>query len=125
MPPRTDWDGQERRAPSQDTIIRLVHESIDEIVTPRLEAIQDSVNNKIDAALEDFKVILKGHVDETFPDGPLIKHREYHENKVKAAKTTEQLKADLVGWVIKGGIAVFFLLISVGAMEILKRELAK
>jgi len=136
MPQKPDWDGQDRRAPSNDTIIKLVHETINDIVTPRLDDIQESVNSrvenlqasvttKIDTALVEFKEILKGHVTETFPEGPLLKHKEYHENKVKAAKTAEQLKADLMGWVIKGGIAVIFLLISVGAIEMLKRELAK
>ena len=125
MATKSDWDGNERRAPSQDTIIRLVHESVNEIVTPQLTAIRDEVGEKLDTALEDFRKILKGHVDETFPEGPLVKHKEYHENKVKAAKSAEQLKADLFGWVIKGGIAIFFVLVTTGAIEVLKRELAK
>jgi hypothetical protein len=106
-------------------VIRIVHETVNDIVTPQLTAIRDEVSEKLDTALADFRAILKGHVDETFPEGPLVKHREYHENKVKAAKSAEQLKSELVGWIIKGGIAIFFVLVTTGAIEVLKRELAK
>jgi hypothetical protein len=90
-------------------------------IDARFEAAFKRMDERI-SAIQD---VFTDHVQEAFPEGPLYGHRMDHEGRITWHKTKEKLVQDLLSWLVKGGVGIVFLLIGIGAMEWIKRELTK
>lgn len=98
---------------------------IRDAVDKRIGEAEDRLKEHMDEKINEIRKIFTSHVDEAFPDGPLVMHRRYHEGRIKSAETTEKIKTDLFGWAVKGVFGIVLLLIGMGALEWLKREMSK
>lgn len=116
--------GPERRlvAPlTQDRVALMIEEAVDK----RLSTMESKLMAHIDSKFNDIHKVFTDHVEETFPPGPLHKHKAYHEGRIKSAEASEKIKFDLIGWGLKGSLMMVFMLVGWGALEWLKRELSK
>lgn len=68
-------------------------------------------------------------VEEAFPPGPLYRHRDFHDGRIKKAERDaergEKIKTDLYSWAIKGALLTIGGMILLGFFEWFKRELNK
>jgi hypothetical protein len=122
----------------------MVTESVDERVAQAEDRIINHVNQAnaqaqasmtlaLTRAMDDIKQSMHAHVDSkiadlthsAFPEGPIYKHREFHESRIRNAENNERIKGDLMSWAFKGVIGLFLILVGSGALEWLKRELSK
>ena len=99
----------------------MIQESIDERMTESERRLVEHIDQKF----AEVRKMFTDHVEEAFPSGPLHKHKAYHEGRIRSAQATEQIKTDLIGWIIKGALGIVFFLLAVGALEWIKRELSK
>lgn len=99
----------------------MIREAIDQRIGETEERLKDHMDEKIN----EIRKIFSDHVSDAFPAGPLVMHRAYHEKRIKSSEATERIKTDLFGWIIKGAIGVVFVLVGMGALEWLKREISK
>lgn len=98
---------------------------IRDAVDKRIGEAEDRLKEHMDEKINEIRKIFASHVTDAFPEGPLVMHRRYHEGRIKSAETTEKIKTDLFGWAVKGVLGIVLLLVGMGALEWLKREMSK
>lgn len=94
---------------------------------------QLAFNTSIAKSLEDMQKSINQHIDnsvnklvkDAFPEGPIYKHKEFHESRIKNAENSDKIRTDLMSWAFKGVIGLVIFLIGIGALEWLKREMSK
>lgn len=106
---------------SRDTVTVMVTNAVEN----RVKAMEERLIGQFTSTTEQIRAILTQHVSDAFPSGSLHKHREYHEERIKASDAADRIKADLVSWSIKGIVGLLIVLVGLGAMEWFKRELIK
>ena len=68
---------------------------------------------------------IKKVVNEAFPDGPLYRHKDFHDGRIKQAEREDKIKTDVYAWLVKGGFALIGAMLLLGFVEWFKRELIK
>jgi hypothetical protein len=92
----------------------------------KMGQLHKSIADMIDKAVEkSIDKAIEAHVATAFPPGPLHKHKEHHQGLIDSAESMKKLRQDLLGWAVKGVFTVALLLIGMGALEWVKRELTK
>ena len=138
-----DYKGPERRALKLEDIAVAVDEALDERLpttesiliahinakNAELAAAITTLSIKVDSALQaarlDTERQIKALRDEAFPDGPLYRHKDFHDGRIKQAEKEDRIKADLLSWAIKGGLGLVGAMVLLGFIEWLKREITK
>ncbi len=103
---------------------RMIHH----VNTKTLEIVT-KIDAMLQAATEHTDREIKRVIDEAFPEGPLYRHKDFHDGRIKQAareaEREEKIKTDLYSWVIKGALMTVGGMILLGFFEWLKRELNK
>jgi hypothetical protein len=107
----------ERRSVSMDRVSLMIEESAAETTSKLM--------HHMDVKFGQIHKLFQDHVESTFPPGPLHKHKEHHQGLIDSAESMKKLRQDLIGWVVKGGLGILFMLIGMGALEWIKRELSR
>jgi hypothetical protein len=85
----------------------------------------DSRFNELDDRVSAIQDVFTDHVQEAFPDGPLVGHKLDHEGRIKWAETKEKLTVDALRYLMLGAVAFVFLLLGLGLMEYIKKGIAQ
>ena len=92
-----------------------------------IKAINDNVDEKVTALskrVDDMHDVFEDHIQEAFPDGPLVGHKLDHEGRIKWAETKQKLGVDLLRYSLLGAVGFVFILLGLGALEYVKRAIA-
>lgn len=114
-------NGPERRKTIKHDIALTVEEAVEE----RVSKAENKLMMHMDVKFSQIQRIFDQHVIDAFPPGGVHKHREHHQSLIDSAEVAKRIKQDLVAWIIKGSVGIVFVLIGMGALEWLQRELAK
>jgi hypothetical protein len=85
----------------------------------------DSRFNELDERISAIQDVFTDHVQEAFPDGPLVGHKLDHEGRIKWAETKHKLGVDVLRYSLLGAVAFVFVLLGLGATEWLKQHITK
>lgn len=113
----SEYSVADRRSVSMERVSLMIQESAAETTATLMQ--------HMDGKFEQIHKLFQDHVENTFPPGPLHRHKEHHQGLIDSAESMKKLRQDLMGWVVKGGIGIVFVLIGMGALEWLKRELSR
>jgi hypothetical protein len=91
-------------AAMEERIIKAIDEKFDS----RFNELSESV-----AAVHD---VFEKHIDEAFPEGPLLGHKIDHEGRLKWQRTKERVAEDLVIWSVRGVVGTVVVLIGLGVV---------
>ena len=83
----------------------------------------DSRFNELDERISAIQDVFTDHVQEAFPDGPLVGHKLDHEGRIKWAETKQKLGVDLLRYSLLGAVGFVFVLLGLGALEYIKRAI--
>lgn len=98
---------------------------VEDVVDERLREVEQNLTKHMDEKFGQLNATFAQHVVDAFPSGGVHKHREHHQSLIDSAELAKRIRQDLIAWVIKGFIGLLMFLIAIGAIEWLKRELAK
>lgn len=96
--------------------LEQIKQLVQESVRVEIQSAEKRILEKLDEKFDKF-------VQETFPEGPLHKHKEYHESKIDSAETAKKIKTDLIGWAVKGILTIIITLVGWGALDYLGKAL--
>jgi hypothetical protein len=85
----------------------------------------DSRFNELDERISAIQDVFTDHVQEAFPDGPLVGHKLDHEGRIKWAETKQKLGVDVLRYSLLGAVAFAFVLLGLGVTEWLKQTITK
>ena len=138
-----DYTGPERRALRLEDIADTIDEALHERLPATESALISHINQKnaelatsitalslrmdsvLEAAQQDTSRQIKAMRDEAFPDGPLYRHKDFHDGRIKQAEREDRIKTDLYSWLLRGGLSLLLAMLLLGFVEWLKRELSK
>ena len=116
-----DYIGPERRKTTKTDIALMVEEAVEE----RVGKAENKLMNHMDTKFNQLNSTCLQHVQDAFPKGDVRGHKDHHQTLIENAEVTKQLKVDMISWLLKGGIGFVLFIIGIGALEWIKRELAK
>lgn len=139
MPPTTDEEktgGRDRRSIPRHEIADMVSEEIAGQLADHESRLIQHINAKTLEVVSKIDVLLqaatlhtdreiKKVVDQAFPEGPLYRHRDFHDGRIKQAERDDKIKTDVYSWFIKGGMTLLGAMLLLGFVEWFKRELTK
>lgn len=96
--------------------LEQIKQLVQESVRVEIQSAEKRILEKLDEKFDSF-------TNEAFPEGPLHKHKEYHENKIDSAETAKKIKTDLIGWAVKGVVTIMLALMGWGALDYLGKAL--
>jgi hypothetical protein len=111
------FSGPDRRSVSLDKVSLMIEESAADTTSKLMQ--------HMDVKFGQIHKLFADHIDGAFPPGPLHKHKEHHQGLIESAESMKKLRQDLIGWTVKGGLGILFMLVGMGALEWIKRELTK
>ena len=138
-----DYDGPDRRSLHIEHIADCMDEALDQRLphtesaliahanakTAEVLAAVNTLNAKIDGVLEASRQETARQIkvlrDEAFPDGPLYRHKDFHDGRIRQAERDDKIRTDLTAWAWKGVLTVVGAMLLLGFIEWFKRELNK
>jgi hypothetical protein len=127
----TEYTGPERRLTREEVLLMISNAvttqaaQTEERLGKHIDAKFEAAFKQMDERISAIQDVFTDHVNEAFPDGPLVGHKLDHEGRIKWSKTKEKLAEDMLAWIVKGAVGIVFLLVGLGALEWIKREFTK
>jgi hypothetical protein len=81
----------------------------------------DSRFGELSESVEAMHDVFEKHIDEAFPDGPLLVHKLDHEGRNKWSEIKQRLGVDLIRYTLLGAVAFVFGLLGLGALQWIQR----
>lgn len=144
MPPDRDdyreYTGPERRVLNPAQVADMVAEELDHRLAEtesrliqhfnaKCLEISTALMTKMDSVANHAVVHTDAEIrklrDEAFPEGPLYRHKDFHDGRIKQAQRDDQIKTDLYSWLLRGAIGLVGAMVLLGFIEWLKREMNK
>lgn len=115
----------ERRAGlTEEKVLLMISNAVSVQTAAMEERIIEAIDKKFDSRFSELdervsaiQDVFTDHVQEAFPEGPLLGHKLDHEGRLKWARTKERIAEDLVIWSVRGAVGTVVLLIGLGVVS--------
>jgi hypothetical protein len=123
----------ERRAGmTEEKVLLMIANALTAHTASMEQRIIDAIDNKFDSRFNELdervsaiQDVFTDHIQEAFPDGPLVGHKLDHEGRIKWAETKQKLGVDVLRYSLLGAVAFVFVLLGLGVTEWLKQNITK
>jgi hypothetical protein len=115
---------ERRQGLTEEKVLLLINNSVatntaamEERIIKAIDEKFDSRFNELNERVSDIQNVFTDHVQEAFPEGPLLDHKLDHAGRLKWQRTKDRIMEDLVIWSVRGVVGTVVILLGLGVVS--------